>query len=88
MDFNAGSRLMSDPFQNYLEDDEFGNTFTKRKSYIYVISKVFDNTRYYKVGMSTKSDISRMRDANTYLIPGKENYASSERFKKQAQFKI
>ena len=75
MDFNAGSRLMSDPFQNYLEDDEFGNTFTKRKSYIYVISKVFDNTRYYKVGMSTKSDISRMRDANTYLIPGKENYA-------------
>ena len=35
MNFNAGSRLISDPFQNYLEDDEFGNTFTKRKSYIY-----------------------------------------------------
>ena len=75
MDFNAGSIMINEPFQNYIERDEFDNKFTKRKSYIYVISKVFDGTRYYKVGMSTKSDIDRMRDANTYLIPGKENKA-------------
>ena len=75
MDFNAGSIMINEPFQNYIERDEFDNEFSKRKSYIYVISKVFDGTRYYKVGMSTKSDIGRMGDANTYLIPGKENKA-------------
>ena len=32
-------------------------------------NKSSGGTRYYKVGMSTKSDIDRMRDANTYLIP-------------------
>ena len=54
--------------------DGFGNTSVFRKSSIYVISKVIDRRKYYKVGLSTKSDISRMRDANTYLIPGNENH--------------
>ena len=62
MDFNAGSIMINEPFQNYIERDEFDNEFSKRKSYIYVISKVFDGTRYYKVGMSTKSDIKKERD--------------------------
>ena len=56
MDFNAGSIMINEPFQNYIERDEFDNEFSKRKSYIYVISKVFDGTRYYKVGMSLKRD--------------------------------
>ena len=67
--------MIKEPFQNYIEVDQFNNKFSRRKSYIYVISKVFDGKRYYKIGESSKSEIKRMGDANTYLIPGKENYA-------------
>ena len=74
MDFNGSFGIIRELFKNYEVTDGFGNTSVFRKSYIYVISKVIDRKKYYKVGMSTKSDISRMRDANTYLIPGQENH--------------
>ena len=42
------------------------------RTYIYLISKVVDGKRYYKLGEGTRS-IKRITDAATYLVPGDEN---------------
>ena len=42
------------------------------RTYIYLISKVVDGERYYKLGEGTRS-MKRMSSAATYLVPGDEN---------------
>ena len=41
-----------------------------RKSYIYIISKNIGQETYYKMGISDKSNLSRISGAQTFLIPG------------------
>lgn len=41
-----------------------------RKSYLYIISKKIGDEVYYKLGLSEKSNLSRIVGAQTFLIPG------------------
>ena len=68
MNFDGSSKLFQELFEPILKPD---GTAVYR-TYIYLISKVVDGERYYKLGEGTRS-MKRMTDAATYLVPGNEN---------------
>lgn len=67
MEWNSTAKIFTDLFDPYYEDDK-----AFQKSYIYIISKMIDNKRFYKFGFGTRS-MKRMNDAQTYLIIGEKN---------------
>ena len=68
MDFDGSLKIISDLFEPYIDN----NFKSFQKSYIYIISKVIDGKRFFKVGEG-KRGISRLKAANTYLVPGLRN---------------
>lgn len=71
--FHVNGRFLSDPLYKHLGKY---TTPTTPTTYIYIISKVFDDDIYFKVGEGGKgssSGVGRLGDAQTYLSPGLEN---------------
>ena len=68
MDFDGSQKIISELFEPYID----ANSKVFHKSYIYIISKIIDGKRFFKVGEG-KRTISRMTSANTYLVPGLRN---------------
>lgn len=69
MDFNGSQKIIGDLFDPEIDPS---TGYANQKSYIYIISKVIDKKRFYKVGEGKRS-ISRLKSANTFLIPGLNN---------------